>query len=182
LRGHLDKEVQNAKTLPGSYGSGFFPGIWGYGGECTGTNDRPASSAANSRSAGSEWRRVGYGRWHMMRGGFTGGPGVIGHPIMMRMIFALMDTDGDGTIELQEFQAAHERIFKAMDSTRMAASRWRSWKPSCTEQRQPPRRRLQDNIDPIWTRLPNGRSRRSTLRPRQCSAAYPGYAPPKPLK
>ena len=43
---------------------------------------------------------------------------MIGHPIMMRMIFALMDTDGDGTIELQEFQAAHERIFKAMDSNK----------------------------------------------------------------
>jgi hypothetical protein len=61
----------------------------------------------------------GYGRWHMMRGGFTGGPGMIGnHPIMMQMIFALMDTDGDGTIELQEFQAAHERLFKAMDTNK----------------------------------------------------------------
>jgi Ca2+-binding EF-hand superfamily protein len=27
-----------------------------------------------------------------------------------------MDTDGDGTISLQEWQAAHERIFKAMDA------------------------------------------------------------------
>jgi Ca2+-binding EF-hand superfamily protein len=26
--------------------------------------------------------------------------------------------DGDGTISLQEFQAAHERIFKAMDSNK----------------------------------------------------------------
>ena len=43
---------------------------------------------------------------------------MIAHPTMMRMIFALMDTDGDGTIELQEFQAAHERIFKAMDSNK----------------------------------------------------------------
>ena len=38
--------------------------------------------------------------------------------VMMRMIFALMDSDGDGTIELPEFQAAHERIFKAMDSNK----------------------------------------------------------------
>ncbi|XUM19870.1 hypothetical protein ACRAVF_19610 [Bradyrhizobium oligotrophicum S58] len=29
----------------------------------------------------------------------------------MRMVFALVDTDGDGTISLQELQAAHERIF-----------------------------------------------------------------------
>jgi Ca2+-binding EF-hand superfamily protein len=27
-----------------------------------------------------------------------------------------MDSDGDGTVSLQEFQAAHERIFKAMDT------------------------------------------------------------------
>jgi Ca2+-binding EF-hand superfamily protein len=33
----------------------------------------------------------------------------------MRIIFALMDSDGDGTISLEEFQAAHARIFKAMD-------------------------------------------------------------------
>jgi hypothetical protein len=35
---------------------------------------------------------------------------------MMRMMFALMDADGDGTISPQEFQAAHERIFRAMQS------------------------------------------------------------------
>ena len=29
-----------------------------------------------------------------------------------------MDSDGDGTISLQEFQAAHERIFKAMDANK----------------------------------------------------------------
>ena len=27
-----------------------------------------------------------------------------------------MDSDGDGTVSLQEFQAAHEKIFKAMDT------------------------------------------------------------------
>ena len=34
----------------------------------------------------------------------------------MRFIFALMDSDGDGTVSLQEFQAAHEKIFKAIDT------------------------------------------------------------------
>src|SRR5262249_34049962 len=53
----------------------------------------------------------------MMRRGMMG-QGMMGHPVMMRMIFALMDSDGDGTISLQEFQAAHERIFKAMDSNK----------------------------------------------------------------
>ena len=34
----------------------------------------------------------------------------MGHSMMMRMLFAMMDSDGDGTVSLQEFQAAHERI------------------------------------------------------------------------
>jgi hypothetical protein len=54
---------------------------------------------------------------HMMGQGMIGG-GQMGPPLMMRMMFALVDADGDGTISLQEFQAAHERIFKAMDSNK----------------------------------------------------------------
>jgi EF hand domain-containing protein len=58
----------------------------------------------------------------MMGGGMMGRDimrgGMMGPPIMMRMIFALIDSDGDGTISLSEFQAAHERIFKAMDSNK----------------------------------------------------------------
>jgi hypothetical protein len=53
----------------------------------------------------------------MMGGGMMGG-GAMGPPIMMRMIFSLMDGDGDGTIALPEFQAAHERIFKGMDGNK----------------------------------------------------------------
>jgi hypothetical protein len=49
----------------------------------------------------------------MMGGGMMGGS-AMGSPTMFRMMFALMD-DGDGEISLQEFQAAHDRIFKAMD-------------------------------------------------------------------
>jgi Ca2+-binding EF-hand superfamily protein len=33
------------------------------------------------------------------------------------MLFALMDSDGDGSVSL--FQAAHERIFKAMDANKI---------------------------------------------------------------
>jgi hypothetical protein len=51
----------------------------------------------------------------MMGRGMMGGQ--MGSPMMFRMMFALMD-DGDGQISLQEFQAAHERIFKAMDSNK----------------------------------------------------------------
>jgi Ca2+-binding EF-hand superfamily protein len=53
----------------------------------------------------------------MGRGGVMG-RGSMGHPMMMRMLFAMMDSDGDGTVSLQEFQAAHERIFKAMDANK----------------------------------------------------------------
>ena len=36
-------------------------------------------------------------------------------PNMMRLMFALMDADGDGALSPQEFRAAHERIFNAAD-------------------------------------------------------------------
>src|SRR6185369_14688708 len=61
---------------------------------------------------------------HQPEGGMMGGRmmgggvmnrhhgGAMGGGMMMRMMFSLMDADGDGSITLQEFQAAHERIFK----------------------------------------------------------------------
>jgi hypothetical protein len=52
----------------------------------------------------------------MMGGRMGERPGVT--PVMMRMIFALMDADGDGTVSMDEFKAAHERIFKAMDANK----------------------------------------------------------------
>jgi Ca2+-binding EF-hand superfamily protein len=63
------------------------------------------------------------GQEGMMAGAMMGrgmmGAGMIGPPpIMLRIMFALMDTDSDGTISLQEFQSAHERIFKAMDTNK----------------------------------------------------------------
>jgi hypothetical protein len=62
-------------------------------------------------------RAGGMGRRGMMGRGARGQDAPI-HSMMMRMIFALIDADGDGTVSLQEFQTAHERIFKAMDSNR----------------------------------------------------------------
>jgi hypothetical protein len=77
--------------------------------------------------------RGGRGDWHgpgMMRGwrdrmqqrGW--GPGAMGMmgpgelPMMMRMMTILADIDNDGSVSLQEFQAAHERMFKAMDANK----------------------------------------------------------------
>ena len=53
----------------------------------------------------------------MMGGGMMGhGHGMMGHSMAMRIIFSLMDADGDGKLTLQEWQTAHERIFKEMDT------------------------------------------------------------------
>ena len=57
------------------------------------------------------------GRGMIGQGGMMG-RGMMAPPVMMRIIFSLMDSDGDGTISLQEFQAAHERIFKGMDANK----------------------------------------------------------------
>jgi hypothetical protein len=69
--------------------------------------------AGRDMMGGGMMRGVMMGRG-MMAGSTAGGC----PPVMFRMILALMDSDGDGSISLQEFQAAHERIFKAMDSNK----------------------------------------------------------------
>ena len=73
--------------------------------------------------AGLGWRGYrdegpGDAGFGMTRRGWMGEPGALQSGMMMRMLFALMDSDGDGTISLQEFQATHERIFKAMDANK----------------------------------------------------------------
>ncbi len=70
-----------------------------------------------SQSASPQGMMRGGDRMGMMGGGMKGGDGM-GPSIMFRMIFALMDADGDGTVSLPEFQVAHERIFRAMDSNK----------------------------------------------------------------
>ena len=52
----------------------------------------------------------------MMMGHGMMGHGMMGHGMCMRVMMALMDTDGDGTLSLEEFQTAHAKIFKAIDA------------------------------------------------------------------
>ena len=81
---------------------------------------QPVQQLAQAQPTGQEGS--GMMRHGMMGGGM--GHGMMGEgmmgppPVMLRIMFALIDTDGDGTIELQEFQAAHERIFRAMDTNK----------------------------------------------------------------
>jgi hypothetical protein len=62
-----------------------------------------------------------------MMAGEMKGPGMIGPDMMMahhmtmgpgltRMMLIMIDTDGDGTLSLDEVQAVHARVFKAADA------------------------------------------------------------------
>ena len=82
------------------------------------TTPQPDQQQMQSHPMGEEGTGGMMGRGMMGRGMIGGG--MMGHamgppPVMFRIMFALIDSDSDGTISLQEFQAAHERIFKAMD-------------------------------------------------------------------
>jgi predicted lipid-binding transport protein (Tim44 family) len=76
-------------------------------------DQQQVQSRTMDQEGASPMRQGGMMGHGMMGGGMIGPP-----PIMLRMMFALIDTDNDGTISLQEFQAAHERIFKAMDTNK----------------------------------------------------------------
>jgi hypothetical protein len=67
--------------------------------------EAPTAKMTGEDTMGHMGRR-GHG---MMRHGMR-------HGMHMRLIFILMDTDGDGTLSLEEFQTAHGKIFKGIDA------------------------------------------------------------------
>jgi len=80
-------------------------------------------AVAQEQQAPSETTMPDQGGQRMM-----GCPGMMGHGMMhrrmighgmgMRLLFILMDTDGDGAVSLEEFQSAHARIFKQVDANK----------------------------------------------------------------
>ena len=77
---------------------------------------QPVQQLAQAQPTGQEGSGM---MGHGMMGGGMMGRGMMGPPpVMLRIMFALIDSDSDGTISLEEFQAAHERIFKAMDTNK----------------------------------------------------------------
>jgi hypothetical protein len=75
-----------------------------------GTKDHPAPTAKMT----GEDMMSHMGQCQKMGRGMRGG--MMGHGMPMRMIFLLMDTDGDGALSLEEFQTAHAKIFKGIDA------------------------------------------------------------------
>ena len=56
------------------------------------------------------------GRMHRLMGMAGGGATMPRH--MMKIMFAIMDADGDGTLSFEEVMAIHKRIFNAIDANK----------------------------------------------------------------
>jgi hypothetical protein len=75
----------------------------------------PRRGMMGMRGEGPPMMRQGYGRGEDGRAGRRGGGATMAHGAAMRVVFALMDADGDGEVSLEEWLEAHERIFIHMD-------------------------------------------------------------------
>ena len=79
-----------------------------------GQTTQPAQSGMMGHGGsmmGGSGRMGGMSRWRM-RGGMMGG----GH--MMKVMFAIADTNGDGAFSFDEVTAVHKRIFDVIDANK----------------------------------------------------------------
>src|SRR5688572_18134110 len=87
-------------------------------GEATGPGDRqrPRMTRPRDRNHGDRMaRHHGLQRGGMMRGPGDGRRHAFMHGTGMRILFAVVDSDGDGALSLVEIQEFHGRIFEAVD-------------------------------------------------------------------
>ena len=54
----------------------------------------------------------------MMQSRMSGGMPMVGPHLHMKIMFAIADTDGDGTLAFEEVMAVHKRIFDKVDSNK----------------------------------------------------------------
>ncbi len=77
--------------------------------------ERPGDQPGMMHGDGPMMHGDGYQGWkmdgHHGRRGHDGPP-----PMMMKMMFAIADADGNGEVSLEEMQEIHARIFRAVDA------------------------------------------------------------------
>ena len=97
------------------------------GSNIAGAQEQKAPSGGAQEQEAPSAKMTGEDMMGHMGGGMMGhgtmchgmkGHGMMGHGMCKRIMFALMDTDGDGTLSVEEFQTAHAKIFKAIDANK----------------------------------------------------------------
>jgi EF hand/EF-hand domain pair len=81
---------------------------------------QPGQPGMMGRDMMSGLRGVGRGGMCGMMGHMMGGMnrGMMDDGLRMRMMFAIADTDGDGSLSFDEVTAIHKRIFNAVDANK----------------------------------------------------------------
>ena len=97
-----------------------------------GQTTQPAQSGMMGHGGsmmGGGGRMGGMSQMGGMRGGMMGG----GH--MMKVMFAIADTNGDGALSFDEVTAVHKRIFDVIDANKDGKVTRRSFRGSCKDSR-----------------------------------------------